>query len=70
MVDYTKEWDIIEMTINNPTYIENGVVKTMDTPPQLINNRTMIPVRLVSEALGADVEWLQDEQKIIIRKER
>ena len=70
VVDYTKEWDIIEMTINNPTYIENGVVKTMDTPPQIINNRTMIPVRLVSEALGADVEWLQDEQKIIIRKER
>ena len=29
----------------------------MDTVPVLKNNRTMIPVRYISEYFGAQVEW-------------
>ena len=29
----------------------------IDVPPMLIDGRTMVPVLVVSEALGADVEW-------------
>lgn len=28
-----------------------------DVPPQIINGRTMVPLRVLSEVLGADVEW-------------
>lgn len=28
-----------------------------DVPPQIINGRTMIPLRAVTEALGAEVTW-------------
>jgi hypothetical protein len=28
-----------------------------DVPPQIINNRTMVPLRAVAEALGCDVQW-------------
>ncbi len=28
-----------------------------DVPPQIINGRTLVPVRFVAEALGAKVEW-------------
>ena len=31
------------------------------------NNRTLIPVRFVSEALGAKVEWNQDKQEVTIK---
>lgn len=40
-----------------------------DVPPLLINNRTMVPVRFVAEALGARVEWNQAEQTVIITSE-
>lgn len=37
--------------------IVNGYEIKSDIPPQLINGRTMVPVRWVAEALGADVQW-------------
>lgn len=35
----------------------NGQEIKPDVPPQLINGRTMVPIRWVAEALGADVHW-------------
>ncbi|PWK07900.1 ABC transporter substrate-binding protein [Tumebacillus permanentifrigoris] len=35
----------------------NGAVKVLDAPPELQNERTMIPLRFLVEALGADVKW-------------
>ena len=31
--------------------------------------RTYVPVRFITEALGASVEWLNDTQEVIIRSE-
>lgn len=30
---------------------------TLDVPPQVLNNRTLVPVRAISESMGAKVEW-------------
>jgi hypothetical protein len=45
--------------------IVNGQEIKPDVPPQIINGRTMVPIRWVAEALGADVQW--DEQQRIVR---
>jgi len=45
--------------------IVNGKEIKPDVLPQLINGRTMVPVRWVAEALGANVWW--DESKRIVR---
>ena len=37
--------------------IVNGQEIKPDVPPQIINGRTMVPVRWVAEALGANVQW-------------
>ncbi len=34
---------------------------SVDVPPLIINDRTMIPVRAVAEILGLTVDWNQDE---------
>ncbi len=34
---------------------------TLEVAPQIINDRTMIPLRAISEALGAEVNWDKDE---------
>lgn len=44
----------------------NGVVKMLDVAPQVINNRTLIPLRFVSEALGASVSWDQATSTALI----
>ena len=37
--------------------IVNGSEIKPDVPPQIINGRTMVPIKWVAEALGAEVEW-------------
>ena len=39
---------------------------TLDAKPQLINDRTMIPLRAVSESLEASVEWVEEERLVDI----
>jgi len=63
----------IEMWINKPTAIVNGKTVYIDPAnykvvPILVNGRTMLPVRFVSESLGAQVKWNEAQQKVTITK--
>ncbi|MCL2838154.1 MAG: copper amine oxidase N-terminal domain-containing protein [Oscillospiraceae bacterium] len=44
----------------------NGTPIEFDVPPQIIDNRTMVPFRAIFEALGFDVEWDGEEQSIFV----
>jgi hypothetical protein len=47
----------ISQASNNIRIIVNGKEIYSDVPPQIINDRVMVPVRFVSEALDASVNW-------------
>lgn len=47
----------IRMTIGKTEYYLDDKVKTTDVAPIIINNRTMVPVRFIAEAFGAEVSW-------------
>jgi hypothetical protein len=36
---------------------KNNVSVELDVPAKAVNGRILVPVRFVSEALGAEVEW-------------
>ncbi len=40
---------------------------TMDVPPVVINDRTLIPVRAVAEILGAEVNWIEQTNTVDIK---
>lgn len=40
----------------------DGKEIAFDTPPTIINDNTLVPMRAVFEALGAEVEWGRDKQ--------
>lgn len=46
----------------------NGAPLEGDVPAMIRNDRTLIPVRLVSTALNAQVLWVQDTSQVIILK--
>ncbi|MDO5037363.1 MAG: stalk domain-containing protein [Tissierellia bacterium] len=48
----------------------NGQEIVSDTAPFIENNRTMVPIRFISEALGYEVDWDQREQKAIIQVDK
>lgn len=47
----------------------NSVNKMMDAAPVIINNRTMVPLRYVGEALGATFEWDEKARKVTFTRE-
>jgi len=48
--------------------ILEGKEVEFDVPPQIINGRTMLPVRAIFEALGATVKWDPEPQNITAEK--
>ena len=44
----------------------DGQAKTFDVMPVLINDRTMVPVRVISESFGCNVEWDQENLTVKI----
>lgn len=44
----------------------NGNYITSDVAPIVENQRTLVPIRVISEGLGLRVQWVQEEEKIII----
>lgn len=48
--------------------VDGGTGLDLSVPPEVRNGRTMVPIRAVAEALGADVEWVQDTQQIVMTR--
>lgn len=66
----TKDNNIIVLQIDNKTGNKNGTAFEMDMPPKIINDRTTIPVRAVSEALGCKVDWDSENRIVNIEEEQ
>jgi len=58
--------DIVKMTVGNSVMTKNGEKITLDVPPQVVNNRTLVPARAVAESFGADVKWDGSTRTVII----
>mgnify|MGYP000420891600 CR=1 FL=1 len=52
-----KDGKVIVLQIDNVMAKVDGVEVKLDVPTKLIGNRTLIPVRFISENLGAKVVW-------------
>ncbi len=49
---------VVGITIGDTkVYINDGAEIESDVPAQIINDRTMVPLRVLSESIGAKVDW-------------
>ncbi len=48
----------------------NGKEIKLDSAAFIENDRTYTPIRFISEELGAGVEWIEKEQKVVITKQQ
>lgn len=63
----TTEDTTINMTIDSSEFFVNGERRELEVPVQLMNDKTMVPLRAISESLGCYVGWDQDAQTVIIQ---
>lgn len=60
-VTVTKGSDKVVLTIDKDKALVNGKEKALDSPAVIVDNKTYIPVRFVSEAFGYNVKYTEDE---------
>jgi ribosomal protein L21E len=56
----------VELTIGSRQARVNGVPQLLDVPAFTLAGRTMVPLRFVSESLGASVQWVEASRLILI----
>ncbi|HRY13797.1 MAG TPA: copper amine oxidase N-terminal domain-containing protein [Syntrophomonadaceae bacterium] len=64
----TSDDTTISFTIGSDQALVDGQAKTLEVPASIINGRTMIPLRFLSEALGYNVVWVGDSNLILISR--
>lgn len=52
--------------IDSLTYTNDGLKKSLDAAPEIVESRTFVPLRAVSEALNCDVQWMESSRMVII----
>ena len=56
----------LELNIGSAQAIVNGQTRTLDVPAQAVFGRTLVPLRFVGEALGANVDYQAAAQNVAI----
>lgn len=65
-VTAVKDEAAVVLQIGNNSALRNGEPVNLPVPGKVINNSTMVPLRFVSEAMGAEVNWDSSSGSIII----
>jgi len=56
----------IILQIGNSSFTVNGISNILDSPPVIKNSRTLLPIRVIIEALGGTVGWDANEKKVTV----
>lgn len=65
--DIHGQTDII-LVVNSNIADVNGKETELDVAPKIINGTTMVPLRFISESLGAEVNWDRESRTVTINK--
>ena len=63
----TIENKAVTFSIDNVNARINNKPAKMDVPARLVNGKTMVPLRFLSENMGYDVDWDADSRTAIIK---
>lgn len=56
----------VTLAIGSNVMYVNGMEKTLDVPAQIVSDRTLVPVRAISEAFDCPVEWDNATRSVLI----
>lgn len=62
----TKGEDVIELWIDNNIALVNGKEVKLDASPEIMNSRTIVPLRFIVETFKFKVEWNEEDETIEI----
>lgn len=57
---------VLSFQIGKQEMYINGKMVQLDVLPQIVNGRTLVPIRAISEGLGASVDWNNEMKTVMI----
>ena len=57
---------VVATQIGSKTLFVNGKAYEKDAAPVIMNNRTLVPIRFVTESLGGKVAWNGEAKEVIL----
>ncbi|MGH7737613.1 MAG: copper amine oxidase N-terminal domain-containing protein [Candidatus Tyrphobacter sp.] len=66
-VDVSKAGADVKVTIGKPEVVINGETRPLDVPPIMYHGIVLVPVRVISEGMGAYVQWVPDRHIVVVR---
>lgn len=66
-VDVSKAGADVKVTVGKPEVVINGESRPLDVPPMMYHGQILVPVRVISEGMGAYVQWVPDKHLVVVR---
>jgi len=66
-VKATKPGSEVQVTLGKNEVLINGESRPLDVPPMMYKGVLLVPVRVISEALGAYVQWVPEQHVCVVR---
>lgn len=65
-ITVTRGATVLELTVGQKTFLLNGASSKAEVSPIIVDGRTLVPLRLVSEQLGIGVKWEKKTKSITL----
>jgi len=66
-VTVSKSGSEVKVTVGKPEVVINGESRPLDVPPMIYQGNVLVPVRVISEGMGAYVQWVPDQHVVVVR---
>lgn len=66
-VDVSKPGADVQVTVGKPEVTINGETRPLDVPPEIYKGSLVVPLRVISEGMGAYVLWVPDKRLVVVR---
>lgn len=66
-VTVTKPGAEVKVTVGKPVVMINGESRPLDVPPMLYKGQVLVPIRVISEGMGAYVLWVPSQHLVVVR---
>lgn len=65
--DVSKSGSDVKVTIGKPEVVINGETRPLDAPPEIYHGVVVVPIRVISEGMGAYVQWVPSQRVVVVR---
>jgi hypothetical protein len=65
--DVSKPGSDVKVTVGKAEVVINGETRPLDVPPEIYKGSVVVPIRVISEGIGAYVQWVPDRKVVVVR---